>query len=59
MQMVAFAKDPKGENIFSKSRTISAHSTNGTHGTNGRRPTLDTTLDISLKVNGNTETEVL
>ena len=57
--MVAFAKDPKGENIFAKSNTISAHSTNGTHVTNGRRPTLETTMDMSLKVNGNTENEVL
>ncbi len=59
MQMVAFAKDPKGENVFSKSKTISAHSTNGTYGIDGRQPTCVTTMDNPLKGNESTDTEVL
>ncbi len=49
MQMVAFAKDPKGENIFAESRTIGSHSINGTHaGTDGRQPTCVNTMDRQL-----------
>ncbi|XP_064403199.1 gamma-aminobutyric acid type B receptor subunit 2-like [Halichondria panicea] len=58
-KMVAFAKDPKGENVFSKSKTISAHSTNGTYGIDGRQPTCVTTMDNPLKGNESTDTEVL
>ena len=52
MQMVAFAKDPKGENIFAKSTNFSADSTDGTNTGIGRRSTL-ATIDSqkSLKVN--------
>ncbi len=60
MQMVAFAKDPKGENIFAESRTIGSHSTNGTHGTDGRQPTRVTTMDRQLtQSERKTQTEVM
>ncbi len=42
--MVAFAKDPKGENIFARTITLDS-----THVSNGRQPTLETTDDTMIK----------
>ncbi len=45
--MVAFAKDPKGENIFAKVHSDAINSTNVS--TNGRRHTLETTYNDTMQ----------